>query len=190
METLLTAVLTGTELLPLAPVGRTPARRVDRVRAVVLARRGSGESSRVPRRCTTASAGPCRSRARSSVSDRDLRSIRGRSTQSGRRRFGSRGARSTLCSTASVYPRETCDSDQSLEPRSCCRLMHEWPERQRGRPPVDEVRASGSIGRGLLHRPWRASVVSALAVRALVVLWERGANAEPDAWFSREARTR
>jgi OsmC-like protein len=48
-------------------VARTPTTRPSR---------RSGESSRVPRRCTTASAGPCRSRARSSVSDRDLRSIR------------------------------------------------------------------------------------------------------------------
>jgi hypothetical protein len=89
---------------------------------------------------------------------------RGRRRVDGARRgrFGSWGARSRLSSTASVYPRETCDSDQSLEPRSCSRRMHEWPERQRGRPPVDEVRASGSIGRGLLHRPWRASVVTAL----------------------------
>jgi hypothetical protein len=40
------------------------------------------------------------------------------------------------------YPRETCDSDQSLEPRSCSPLMHERPERQRGRPLVRPERAS------------------------------------------------
>jgi hypothetical protein len=80
---------------------------------------------------------------------------------SGRRRFGSRGARSPLSSRPSVYPCETCDRDQSLEPRSCSCLMYQ--ARAAARTPAGhEVRSSGSLGRGLLHRPCKASVVSAL----------------------------